>query len=358
MRITFILSCAGLSGGVRIVRDYASRLVKRGHKVTIVATPYLMQVTPTDRKMSLVSGAGLKLLKAHLARWIWKDHLHGFEGTLLTPLTLSKENIPNADAIIATTWYTAEWLATYPAAKGKKFYLILGYEIWDGFKERVDATWKLPFTKIVISNWLKKIGEEQFGEKILGPFYHPVDPQLFHPVKRHSNNRLRVGMLFHSLPLKGFSDGLKAYEIARKEVPDLDLVLLSSERRKPAVPRYAEFHKRPPQHQLKKIYGSCDVWLCSSWAEGYYLPAGEAISCGCALVGTKVGCVGEIFKHEKSALVSEPKDHASLAANLVRALQNPDLRHKLVRKGQQIISQLTWENQVKAFEAILMNHSR
>lgn len=358
MRITFILSCAGLSGGVRIVRDYASKLIKRGHQVTIVATPYSMQATPNDRKMSLASGVSLKLFKTYLARWLWKDHLHGFEGTLLTPLTLSKENIPDADAVIATTWYTAEWLATYPLTKGKKFYLILGYETWDGYKERVDATWKLPFTKIVISNWLKKIGEEQFGEKIFGPFHHPVDPKLFHPVKRLANHRLRVGMLYSSLPLKGFSDGLKAFELARKAMPHLDLVLLSSERKKPDIPKYAEFHKRPLQNRLKEIYGSCDVWICSSWAEGYYLPASEAISCGCALVSTKVGCVGDVFEHESSALVSAPKDCDALAANLVRALQNPDLRQELVHKGQQIVSKITWDEQIAVFEAILLNHIR
>lgn len=354
MRITFILSCAGLSGGVRIVREYASGLVRRGHNVTIVATPYSMQPTPIDPKSSLVSGAGIKLAKAHLARWLWKDHLHGFEGTLLMPLTLHKDNIPDADAVIATTWFTAEWLATYPEAKGRKFYFIQSYEIWDGPKERVDATWKLPFTKIVISNWLKKIGEEQFHEKILGPFHLPVDPQLFHPVEKPRKHGLRVGMLYSSLPLKGFADGLKAFEIARQEVQDIELVLLSSEKRTPAVPRYAEFYKRPPQHRLKYIYASCDIWVCSSWAEGYYLPASEAIACGCALVGTRVGCIGDVFKHEESALVSEPRDPEALAANLIRLLKSPELRHKLNRNGQKIIAQLSWDNQVAAMESILM----
>lgn len=38
----------------------------------------------------------------------------------------------------------------------------------------------------------------------------------------------------------------------------------------------------------------------------------------------KAGFIGEIFKQEKSALVSEPKSFDSLANNLLHALQNPD----------------------------------
>lgn len=141
-------------------------------------------------------------------------------------------------------------------------------------------------------------------------------------------------------------------------MPNLDLVLFSAEKKQPAIPRYAEFHKRPPQHKLKEIYGSCDVWVCPSWAEGYYLPAGEAIACGCALVSTKVGCVGEILEHEHSALISEPQDPEALAANLIRALQDQELRRMLVRNGQEKFARLNWEQQVKKMENILVGKIR
>ena len=54
MKITFLLPCAGITGGVRIVRNYASGLIKKGHEVTIVATPYSLQPTPLDTKKSLI----------------------------------------------------------------------------------------------------------------------------------------------------------------------------------------------------------------------------------------------------------------------------------------------------------------
>jgi glycosyltransferase involved in cell wall biosynthesis len=159
-------------------------------------------------------------------------------------------------------------------------------------------------------------------------------------------------MLFHSYPWKGFVDGIKAFERARQEVPDIELVLLSSEHRASQVPKDAEFHHRPKQWRLRDIYASCDVWLCSSWKEGFHLPPFEAMACGCALVSTRVGGVEDMCVHEESALISEPKEPDALAANLIRVLKNPELRNKLVRNGHEVTTRLTWENNVIALESL------
>ena len=69
-------------------------------------------------------------------------------------------HIPDADAVFATTWYTVRSVLDFPAAKGEKFYLIQAYETWMGPKEMVDATWRSPLHKIVISKWLLELGKE------------------------------------------------------------------------------------------------------------------------------------------------------------------------------------------------------
>ena len=352
MKITFVLPHAGLSGGVRIVRNYASGLVKRGHQVTIVATLYPLQPTPTDRRKSIFSLAGLHLLKATLDRWFREDHLDNFAGRLLTPLTLNAASIPAADIIVATAWQTAEWVALYPPSKGKKFYFIQHHEIWHGAQEHVAATWKLPMTRIVISQWLKQLGEEQFGVTVEGPLFNPIDQQLFHPSNRPPNQRLRVGMLYHSYSWKGFADGLSAFKRAQQEVPNIELVLLSSEPRSFETPPDAEFHYRPKQQRLRDIYGSCDIWLCSSWKEGFHLPPFEAMACGCALVSTRVGGVEDLCVHAESALISEPRDPEALASNLVRVLKDLELRSTLARNGEELTARLSWDGQVAILEAL------
>ncbi len=62
--------------------------------------------------------------------------------------------MPDADAIFATAWSTAKPVLQLPASKGEKFYFVQSYEIWDGPKEDVDATWRMPLHIVVISKYL------------------------------------------------------------------------------------------------------------------------------------------------------------------------------------------------------------
>src|SRR5437867_10660528 len=73
---------------------------------------------------------------------------------------LHARHIPRGDAVIATAWWTAEFVHTYPLSKGEKFSLIQGYEAWDGSPDRVDASWRLPLRKFVVSSWLLTKGLE------------------------------------------------------------------------------------------------------------------------------------------------------------------------------------------------------
>jgi glycosyltransferase involved in cell wall biosynthesis len=159
-------------------------------------------------------------------------------------------------------------------------------------------------------------------------------------------------MIHSQAAWKGFADGLQAFERARQEVPNIELVLLSSERRSPQVPKDAEFHHQPKQKRLREVYSSCDVWLCSSLSEGYHLPPFEAMACGCALVSTRVGGVEDMCLHEESALISEPRVPEALAANLMRVLKYPELKNRLARSGHEVTSRLTWEDNVIALESL------
>src|SRR5262249_11286565 len=74
--------------------------------------------------------------------------------------SLREANIPYGDAIIATGWPTAEYVAGYSPKKGRKYYLLQHYETWWGPEPRVRATWQLPLHKIVIARWLEKIATD------------------------------------------------------------------------------------------------------------------------------------------------------------------------------------------------------
>jgi glycosyltransferase involved in cell wall biosynthesis len=76
------------------------------------------------------------------------------------------------------------------------------------------------------------------------------------------------------------------------------------------------------------------VHVVSSWEEGFGLTGAEAIACGAALATTDTKGSRDYALHESTALVSPPRDPEALAHNVLRLLDDLDLRRRLVATGQ------------------------
>ncbi|MBI4655555.1 MAG: glycosyltransferase family 4 protein [Elusimicrobia bacterium] len=351
MEITFILPGIFVSGGVIVVLEYANRLTERGHKVNI-AYP-----CPPLKWYNIKSRIGRILRKiGFLPKVDWFK----VEANLIGIPTSHgecpcEERIPKADLLIATWWKTAYWVANYNENKGRKCYFIQHYEIWGGPEEQVNETYTLPLRKIVISTWLKKIIEEKFKVLTYGPAFNGVNLDVFYRDPYHDfslHNPIRIGMMYHTAIWKGIKDGVKAFEIARKKHPDIQMVLFGVNRGKD-IPDYAEFHENPSQDNLRKIYNSLDIFIMPSHTEGFGLPPMEAMACGVACILTNVGAVPDYAVHGETALVSPPKQPEELAKNLIYLLDNQEKRKKIAKAGCNYIKQFTWERSIKQLEEIL-----
>ncbi len=348
MRINILVPGIEVSGGMRVLFEYANRLHERGHAVTLVA--------PT----TLVDGrAGGESLTERLAGWgrarITRRRPRWFD--LRTPLlvvpTLAQRHVPDADVTIATYWRTAEALARYGPRTGRPLYFVQGYEVWAGERERVEATYRLPIAKVVVSSWLKRLLRERFGQHAAGPMVSGVNLDHFHDGSRVEHATPAVGMVYRPTIWRGTQDGLHAVEIARRRHPGLRLVMFGQAWPAVDVPEGTEYHRDPPQSDLARIYARCDVWLNPSWHEGLPLPPMEAMACRCALVTTDVG-VEDYVVPERTALVVPPRDGESLARALVRLLDEPALRRDLADAGWAHIRTFTWEAAVERFEAAIL----
>jgi glycosyltransferase involved in cell wall biosynthesis len=359
LKITFLLPLPGTHpiGGFKVAYEYANYLAKKGHTVAVVH-PAIFRI---DRPLSR-----LPLKEATRALWTYLHHkLTGnFKPTswfkvspsvqLLWVPSLAAKHLPDADIVIATAWETAEWAATYPASKGKKFYLIQHLETWSGPEDRVLATWKLPLEKIVIARWLQQQAED------LGQSAHLVHNgldftrfKLTNPQESRDPNQLL--MIFHSLDWKGSADGLAAFELARREQPALKLTLFGLAPPPANLPPGIDYHHNPSQQLLRDLYNQASIFLSPSWAEGFPLPPAEALQCGAALVVTDIPGTAMYAIDNQTALLSPIKDPAAMAANILRLVHNPALRLQLARDGHAFIQQFTWEKAGAAFEQILLN---
>lgn len=361
MRITFVLPCFSTKpmGGVRVVYAYADGLARRGHDVAIVHAAfleprqYLGRLRPS-REAKVFARGLVDSVRHRPAGPAWQVLDPGVRLSYVP--TLSASNVPDSDVVVATAWRTAESVARYPAAKGRKHYLIQHYEVWDGTSSRVNATWRSPMHKIVIADWLHRkaqafgVGSEEIV-RLPGP---GIDLAPFGRVTATVDRPDRVAMLWSSAPVKGGADGLAALEAAREQVPDLQAVLFGVRARPAGLPAWIEYLQNPPLDRLAgHVYGGSSIYLCPSWSEGWHLPPAEAMASGCALVSTDIQGVSDYAISGLTAVLAPVRDVAGMAAGIVRLCRDPEERVQMALAGRELISTFTVERSLDVLELSL-----
>lgn len=351
MIINFLLPFAGNNpiGGFKIVYEYANRLAIKGHTINVIHPSYTF-------KEDVLSNA--KYYGRYIQRMIDKSYNpKWFElnknVNSLWVRRIENKSIPEADVLIATAWRTAACSMKLDPGKGKKNYLIQSHETWNGSEEEVNATWKLPMSKIVIAKWLQEIavsmGEEaeyipngldfkEFGIDIL-------------PEKRE---KARVMMLYNELKSKGSSYGIEALSVLKKQFEALEFVLFGVSDRPTDLPEWMEYHKSPTRENLRRLYNSSQVFLSPSLSEGFGLPCAEAMMCGASLAVTNVGGHREFAIDNETACMFPPGDKKKLAESVLLLLNESDLRLRLALNGSKFIKQFSWDKSVDMMEKFLM----
>jgi len=321
---------------VRAILTYADLLAARGHEVTLV-----------------VSARGVLRAAWRNARRVGPTWVPGFRPQVRWVAGWDARALPDADVTVATAWQSARVVASAPARCGAKFYLVQHYEsLYHGAPDVVDATYRLPLHKIVISTWLAEIMRDKFGAST-ELLVTPVDRTLFHRVEaRVSTPRPRVLMLHHEYAWKGVADGVEAVRRVRPRVPDLHLVGFGV--KPPREPKlYDEFHADPPQDTLAALYSGCDIYLCPSWDEGLGMPPMEAMACGAALVTYDNGGSRDYARDGETALVARRRDVDDLATRLARMATDAPLRARLAAAGQAFVTTaFDWDRAIARLEAL------
>lgn len=349
MRITFILISPKREpvGGYRVIYEYADRLAAKGHKVTVLHS--LVVPFARYKRPFWLRYIAHYLLKTYIPRWFnFKNQVN-----LAMIPEITDKYIPDGDAVIATWWATAYPVSELNAAKGRKFYLIQHYEVWGGVKDLVEKSYSLGLNNIVIAGWLKEI-LEKLGARVASHIPNGMNFDLF-KLKRPIEDRehLSIAMMYHEADWKGSRDGIKAIEIVKDQFPDLTVTVFSVYPKPSWLPGWIHFVQNPAQSALVDLYNSHAIFISPSWTEGWPLPPAEALACGCALVSTDIGGVHDYAVNEKTALLSPPKDPEAMAKNLVRLLNDKDLRIRLAKDGHELVQNFTWENAVTRLEKVL-----
>jgi len=338
-------------GGFRIVYEYANHLVAKQHKVRVMHARWLgNNCNNVNIKECLRMKAGKlrdTFFKPNIA-WQYIDP----KVDLQYVSNLNKNNIPDGDVIIATSWQTAEYVLIYPLCKGRKYYLLQSYETWMGPEDRVNATWRAPIKKIVIAKWLYEKGLE-LGVSEYEIKYIPngIDFNKYCLINNIENRPKRVAMLFSEYPWKGCQDGIAALELAKKDNSVLEAVLFGIYSRSKAIPDWIDYYREPRQDVLVRyIYNGSSIYLCPSLIEGWGLPSAEAMACGCAVVSTDNRGVRDYAIDGYNALLSPVNNPRRLANNLHRLINNKQLCEEIAYNGNKYIQNYTWKKAAELLE--------
>src|SRR6185295_16789686 len=87
------------------------------------------------------------------------------------------------------------------------------------------------------------------------------------------------------------------------------------------------------EEAMAAFYQRCDIFVFPSLAEGFGLPALEALASGCALVTTDCGGVAAFARPNENCLMVAPGRPAELAGAIERLVRDGSLRQRLVRAG-------------------------
>lgn len=330
MKISFVLptSTRAVSGGLKVIYEYANFLAERGHEVTFyysartVANKLLKYSSKLHRIVS-------KRIIQVRPRWFSLNR----NIKKISCYELNNKEIEDADIIIATGVKTAFPVAALNKNKGKKYYFIQGFENWNVSDEYVNQTYQLGMRNIVIAKWLEKIVNTVSNEKSF-LLCNAINTNVFYETKNVlQRNRHSIAFHYRSAEFKGGKYAIEVVKKLQQKYEDLDVYIVSSEKKPKDIPKQWSYVFRASSDKVAEINNKVRVFLCTSVEEGFGLPGLEAMACGCSLVTTAYAGVFEYAIQEENALLSEVRDVQGLYNNVVRIFEDDELCKKLSRNG-------------------------
>jgi glycosyltransferase involved in cell wall biosynthesis len=105
--------------------------------------------------------------------------------------------------------------------------------------------------------------------------------------------------------------------------------------------------------RLEALYRGADLFVQSSWFEGYGMAVADAIAYGLPVVATRTGATGRNVSSQAGVLIA-PGDRAALAAAMRVLVGDPDLRACCGAAARSAAQRLPgWDDTARAFETVL-----
>lgn len=336
-------------GGYKMTFEYANRLAIAGYKVKILfLNESGLKKYPVPK---FIKHMFENFRTKREPRWF---KLHPNVEKISSTQKNYRQFLQNVDIAIATAVTTAYPVKTlFP--NSKKMYLIQDFEDWNVSPEFVYKTYGLGYTNIVVSKWLKNT-VDKYSKKPSIYIQNPLNTDKYKVINSIENrNRYSIGMLYHESPIKGCKYSIQALKKVKEKYPSLKLLMFGAYDPPRNLPSWITYYKNASSEQTIKIYNSVSIFVSGSVKEGFGLTGLESMACGSALVSTNYRGVQEYALDGKNALLSPIKNIDGLANNIIRLIEDDNLRIKIAYNGEKTAKEFSWEKAYKKFENTISN---
>lgn len=339
MKINFILPFKRMTGGIKVAYIYANYLVEQGHDVIC----YVPMLSYKGKGQSF-----LYRMKASLGNTIKKENWFDMKFTLKLVPVISNNFVRDADITIATAWQTAYDIANFSKSKGRKYYLVQGFETFNGETNEVENSYRLPLEIITVTEELKR-QLEAFSNNI-SVVYNGLHDEEYIKTEKINNNPPTVMMMYHESRHKNSKEGLEILAKLKNKYPNLKVNIFG--RRIPErLPEDYNILVNPDRELLLQMYRESSIYLFTSEVESWGLPIVEAMANKCAVIGRSRGALTELYDGANAIVIEQLGD---MYDSVIELIENKELLVGIQNAGFKTVAQLNWENACDKFEKILV----
>lgn len=332
--------------------EYANGLAQRGHTLYLVAPHNSADLNALPELYDRIT-----IIESTVS-----PKKQSFLTNIHLSLSLSRA-IPPCDLVISTHTPTTvpSWLAARLWHRTKLIWLYMDYK--EMFEDRPIELFLLKHAArwhdkiLTISNFCrqKNLAMSGVDATVVGLGLSDTDVFRPGPILSRQTNIKTILYLGDDRPRKGLRDFLAACKQIYAQDSDIEIVIVSKWKFEVDKQLPISFCLKPTQEELAQLYRKCDVFVFTSWREGFGLPPLEAMACSAPVVLTDSGGVREYARHQENCLMVPPKNPNSLAMAIQSVLDDPNLTETLRQNGPPTAKLFNWTKAVDRFEVAIQS---
>lgn len=361
MKIFFLAPSIKTGGGNRVFIELANQLCDK-HDITVIY-PNNSTEGNTFCINEKVRYWGIGILSKHRIRKIWN---------MLRCISFLNENFIDAKVIISDPIFCL----FIPFFRNKKrvyrFIQADDYRIYDDGKLLGCGFVLSLYKKCCLKSYRNKAINYIFNSRFVYnkfcvdshrndvPYklvYPAINHAVFKPVEKDTNsfNVFSLCLVARKHPLKGLTTFINVYHSMPPEMKKRisHVTLVSHDDLSEFDTTGMEILKPAYDEDIARVYQKSDIFISTSWWEGFGLPPLEAMACGCAVITSKSGGVNEFAIDNTNCLMYKPKSEEELLEKISILLNNNMLRRRLSQMGIMSAAGFSWENSASQLLDIL-----